>query len=44
MEEVFGVTGQNLAVEDAQRLDAIHRRIGLVTDDAPFEVEGKFDE
>ncbi|KAF8825155.1 hypothetical protein HHX47_DHR7000327 [Lentinula edodes] len=44
MEEVFGVTGQNLAVEDAQRLDAIHRRIGLVTDEAPFEVEGKFDE
>ncbi|KAJ3796872.1 general substrate transporter [Lentinula aff. detonsa] len=44
MEEVFGVTGQNLAVEDAQRLDAIHRRIGLVTDEAPLEVKGKFDE
>lgn len=33
MEEVFGVTGQNLAVEDQQRLDAIHRKIGLITDD-----------
>jgi len=33
MEEVFGVTGHNLAVEDQQRLDAIHRKIGLITDD-----------
>jgi MFS family permease len=32
MEEVFGVTGHNLAVEDQQRLDAIHRKIGLITD------------
>lgn len=33
MEEVFGGTGHNLAVEDQQRLDAIHRKIGLITDD-----------
>ncbi|KAJ3753535.1 general substrate transporter [Lentinula raphanica] len=44
MEEVFGVTGQNLAVEDAKRLDAIHRRIGLITDEPPMEAHGKFDE
>ncbi|KIK63057.1 hypothetical protein GYMLUDRAFT_163959 [Collybiopsis luxurians FD-317 M1] len=38
MEEVFGATGKNLAVEAAQRLEAIHRKLGLVTDE---NVEGK---
>ncbi|KIK63035.1 hypothetical protein GYMLUDRAFT_41339 [Collybiopsis luxurians FD-317 M1] len=33
MEEVFGATGHNLAVEDAHRLEAIHRKLGLVTDE-----------
>ncbi|KAF5391665.1 hypothetical protein D9757_002372 [Collybiopsis confluens] len=33
MEEVFGATEQNLAVEDAHRLGAIHQRLGLVMDD-----------
>jgi len=43
MEEVFGVTEQNLAAEDARRLDAIHRKIGLVTDDSPLESDSKHD-
>jgi sugar porter (SP) family MFS transporter len=43
MEEVFGVTEQNLAAEDARRLDAIHRKIGLVTDDSPLESDSKND-
>ncbi|KIK63060.1 hypothetical protein GYMLUDRAFT_242127 [Collybiopsis luxurians FD-317 M1] len=33
MEEVFGATGKNLAVEAAQRLEAIRRKLGLVTDE-----------
>ncbi|KAK7463909.1 hypothetical protein VKT23_007245 [Stygiomarasmius scandens] len=35
MEEVFGSTGKNLAVEDQKRLDAIHQRLGLIDDFSP---------
>ncbi|KAE9386014.1 general substrate transporter [Gymnopus androsaceus JB14] len=39
MEEVFGATGHNLAVEDQQRLDAIQRKIGLITKDNKSDSE-----
>ncbi|KAJ6513211.1 general substrate transporter [Mycena sanguinolenta] len=38
MEEVFGST-TGMALEDQARLDAIHRRLGLFTDDAPQDTK-----